>query len=149
MQAETEHQSKHHRHAHRKHMARMYLIGILALICAADVLLFWFTFSQHNPWRIMVGLMFGQVVGSILLLGGIWKRNPWARYVLVVLNFGVISIFAMQALFLTGRPEVGDQRMLSLIWIAIGLLTIANTWLIRSKRIQYLATQPGSGGWRA
>jgi predicted membrane channel-forming protein YqfA (hemolysin III family) len=149
MQAETEHQSKHHRHAHRKRMARIYLIGILALICTADVLLFWFTFSQHNPWRIMVGLMFGQVIGSILLLGGIWQRNPWARYVLAVLNFGVIAIFAMQALYLNGRPEVGDQRMLSLIWIAVGLLTIANTWLIRSKRIQYLATQPGSGGWRA
>jgi hypothetical protein len=127
-------------------MARVYLVGILILICSADALLFWFTFSQHNPWRILVGLMFGQVTGSILLLAGIWNRMPWARYVLMVLIFGVISIFAMQALYLSGRPEVGDQRMLTLIWAAVGLLIIANTWLIRSKRIQYLASQPGAAG---
>jgi hypothetical protein len=127
-------------------MARMYLVGILILICAADALLFWFTCSQHNPWRILVGFMFGQVSGSLLLLAAVWQRMPWARYVLMTLIFGVISIFAMQALYLAGRPEVGDQRMLSLIWAAVGLLVIANTWLIRSKRIQYLASQPGAAG---
>jgi predicted membrane channel-forming protein YqfA (hemolysin III family) len=146
MSDDSHHQSKFHKHAHRKLMARVYLVGILILICAADALLFWFTLSQHNPWRILIGLMFGQVTGSILLFAGIWNRMPWARYVLMVLIFGVISIFAMLALYLSGRPEVGDQRMLTLIWAALGLLVIANTWLIRSKRIQYLASQPGAAG---
>lgn len=145
MSDDTNHHSKHHKHAHRKKMARVYLVGILLLLCAADALLFWFSFSQHNPWRILVGLMFGQAFASILLLVGIWKRLPWARYVLAVLIFGVITIFALQALTLSGRPEIAAQ-MLAVIWTAIGLLVIANTWLIRSKRIQYLASQPGSGG---
>jgi hypothetical protein len=146
MSEDAQHHSKHHRHAHRKKMARVYLIGIFLLLCAADALLFWFSFSQHNPWRMLVGLMFGQVISSILLLAAIWQRLPWARYVLTVLIFSVITIFAMQALYLTGRPELGNQSVLSVIWIAVGLLVIANTWLIRSKRIQYLASQPGSGG---
>ena len=124
----------------------MYLVGIAILIGIADVFLFTFSFSQHNPWRVLVGVLFGQVAGSALLLAGIWNRNPWARYVLLVLNFAVIMIFAMMALYLSGRPEVGDQRILTWVWLAVGLLVVANTWLIRSKRIQYLATQPGSGG---
>jgi peptidoglycan/LPS O-acetylase OafA/YrhL len=148
MSEDTLHHSKHHRHAHRKKMARIYLAGIFALLCAADAVLFWFSFSQHNPWRILVGLMFGQVIGSVLLLAGIWKRLPWARYVLAILIFGVIAIFSLQALYLMGRPEIGDPRILNVIWIAIGFLVIANTWLIRSKRIQYLASQPGAGDGR-
>jgi predicted membrane channel-forming protein YqfA (hemolysin III family) len=146
MQAETEHQSKYHRHAHRKRMARIYLVGIAILIGLADVFLFTFAFSRHNPWRILVGILFGQVAGCALLVAGIWNRNSWARYVLLVLNFVVISIFAMIALYFSGRPEMGDQRILTWVWSAVGLLVIANTWLIRSKRIQYLASQPGSGG---
>ena len=127
-------------------MARIYLVGIFLLLAAADALLFWFSFSQHNPWRMTVGLMFGQVISSVLLLAGIWQRQPWARYVLAILIFGTITIFAMQALYLTGRPEIGNPNILSVIWIAVALLVAANTWLIRSKRIQYLASQPGSGG---
>lgn len=94
----------------------------------------------------MVGLMFGQAVSSILLLAAIWNRLPWARYVLAILLFGVIGLFAMEALYLSGRPEIGDHQMLTVIWTAVALLVLANTWLIRSKRIQYLASQPGSGG---
>jgi len=146
MSDDTQQHSKHHRHTHRKKMARAYLIGILALLCVADAILFWFSFSVHNPWRWLVGLMFGQGISSILLLSGIWNRLPWARYVLAILIFGIITIFALQALYLTGRPEIGDPNILSVVWIAIGLLVIANTWLIRSKRIQYLSSQPGSGG---
>ena len=127
-------------------MARVYLVIIFALICAANALLFWFTFSQHNPWRWLVGLMFGQFIGTVLLLCGIWTRNPWARYVLVILLFAIISTFVLQSLVLTGRPEFGDNSSPTIIWTAVGLLIIANTWLIRSKRIQYLASQPGSGG---
>lgn len=127
-------------------MARVYLIGISAILCAADALLFWFSFSQHNPWPMLVGLMFGQAISSILLIAGIWQRLPWARYVLTVLLFAVIAIFSMEALYLSGRPELGEQHILAIIWTSVGLLVIANTWLIRSKRIQYLASQPGSGG---
>jgi hypothetical protein len=124
----------------------MYLVGIAALICVADALLFWYSFSQHNPWRFLAGFMFGQTVGSFLLLAGIWKRMPWARYVLAVLIFVVISMYSLQALYLVGMPDAIDQRTVTLIWIAMGLLIAANTWLIRSKRIQYLASQAGSGG---
>jgi predicted membrane channel-forming protein YqfA (hemolysin III family) len=146
MSEDTEHHSKHHKHAHRKKMARIYLVGIFLMLCAADALLFWFSFSQHNPWPLMVGLMFGHAVSSIFLLAGIWKRMPWPRYVLAILNFGVISIFALEALYLMGRPEAGDPRILNLVWVSIGFLVVANTWLIRSKRIQYLASQPGAAG---
>lgn len=146
MSDDTQHHSKHHRHAHRKKMARIYLVGIGLLLIAADVLLFWFTFSQHNPWRMLVGVMFGQVISSVLLLSGVWSRLPWARYVLAVLIFAVIGIFSLQALYLMGRPEVQDSNVLNVVWTAIALLVAANTWLIRSKRIQYLASQPGSGG---
>src|SRR5688572_22471775 len=98
---------RHHRHAHRKRMARIYLIGIFALLSSAHALLFWFCVSHHNPWRMMVGLMVGEVISTTLLLAGIWKRLPWARYVLSTLIFGVIAFFSLQALYLSGRPEVG------------------------------------------
>jgi len=127
-------------------MARIYLVGIALLICAADALLFQYSVSQHNPWRPLVGFMFGQAVGSFLLLAGIWKRMPWARYVLAILIFAVISIYSTQALYLIGRPDAIDQSTVTMIWIAMGLLVAANTWLIRSKRIQYLASQASSGG---
>jgi predicted membrane channel-forming protein YqfA (hemolysin III family) len=127
-------------------MARTYLVGITLLICAADALLFWYSFSQHNPWRQLVGFMFGQAIGSFLLVAGIWKRMPWARYVLAILIIVVITVFSLQALYLIGMPDAIDQRTVTLIWIAVGLLVAADTWLIRSKRIQYLASQSSSGG---
>jgi len=127
-------------------MARVYLVGIFGLVCAANAILFWFTFSQLNPWRSLVGVMFGQFLSTVLLLCGIWKRLPWARYVLATLLIAVVSLFGLVTLMLVNEPEVGGQGILGLIWFALGLLIIADTWLIRSKRIQYLASQPGSGG---
>jgi len=146
MNDDPHHSNGHHRHSHRKRMARIYLLGICGLFCLSDAILFWYTFSQHNPWRILIGVMFGEFVGTALLIGGIWRRSPWSRYVLIVLRFGVIGIYAMLTLYLTGRPEMGNQQVMTLIWIAVGLMVCGNTWLIRTRRIQYLASQAGSGG---
>jgi hypothetical protein len=138
--------STHHRHAHRKRTARIYLTIIFGLLCAANSILFWFTFSAHNPWRMLLAVMFGHTLASTLLMGAIWNRQEWARYVLIALLFAVAAIFTLVLLYIGSKPELSAPRVLTLMGTGIGLIIISNTWLIRSRRIRYLATPPGSGG---
>ena len=126
-------------------MARIYLAAISVLIVLADVLLFFFVFSEHNPWELLVAVLFGQAVSAPLLMAGIYRRKNWARFVLIAVIFLVIAIFTLAAVYIGSRQEYQNSYQIAGVLIAVGLLTIANTWLIRSKRIQHLARMGQSG----
>lgn len=146
MTAETS-TSSQHRHTHRKRAARIYLLVIFAMLTVANAYLIWFTFSPYNPWRGLIALMVGESIGSALLIVSIWRRQPWARYVLILLLFGAVCAFATAALYIgQNREFAAESQIIAGIWGAVALHAGSATWLIRSKRIQYLATQPGSGG---
>jgi len=129
----------HSRHSHRKRMAKIYLALISVLICAGDSLLLHFVFSDHNPSPVLLGFLVGQIGSTPFLIASICRRRSWARFVLIGLLFAIAGIFALAAVYIGSTTEYFDPRYLVSITVAVGLLMIANTWLIRSKRIQHLA----------
>lgn len=132
-----------HSHLYRRRAARIYLVGILLLIGAADALLARFALHPRSPW--LLGVLFGQSLSSTLLLIGVWRRQMWSRYVLIGVLFGTIAIFSLAALMLNSTPEIPLRPALVMLVPGIASLIAANTWLIVSKRIQYLATPAASG----
>ena len=136
----------HSRHSHRKRVARIYLACIALLLMAADAILLWFSFSPQSPSRLLVGVVILQVMASGLLIGAVWARQGWARYVLGGLLLGVGAAFAMTVLTLGSRPGAAEKSMLLLVSVAVAQLIGAAAWLLASRRIRYLATAPGSGG---
>ena len=133
------------RHSQRKRIARMYLVAIAAMILVADAMLFHFVFSDKNPWEPLIGILFGQAVSAPLLIVAIWRRLNWARFVLIAVLFVVVGIFGLAALYTNSEIEYQDRWQLAAVAIALGILTLANTWLIRSKRIQHLARMGQAG----
>jgi len=134
------------RHSRRKRIARLYLCVIVLLVAAADVLFVRFAFSEANPFRTLIGLLFGQILASVLLVFGVWQRLAWARYVLMVLLAVMTGIFGMVALVLGSRPDLATSKTYALLTGGIFLLLVANAWLLFSKRLHYLAASGGTGG---
>jgi len=138
--------NSHHRHAHRKRTARLFLGGIAILLIAANAVFFWFALGVYCPWKLLPGFLLGQALGSALLIAGVWRRMGWARFVLAGLLFFTIGLISLCALTIVSKPEYKNQASFIGLASGIALMIAAVTWLIRSRRIRYLATPPGSGG---
>lgn len=136
----------HHSHAHRKRIARFYLIGVFLLIIIADALLLRFAFSMWNPWRTLIGLLIGQTMASTLLIIGMWRRQSWSRYVLIALLWVMIGIISLLTLVIGSNPLWANPRVYLILGTGLLLLILANTWVIISKRLQFLVTAPSSAG---
>jgi peptidoglycan/LPS O-acetylase OafA/YrhL len=135
------------RHTHRKRMARIYLAVISAIILVADLIFLRFVFSDYNPWgELLVGVLVGQMASTPLLIAAIYRRLYWARFVLIGMLFVVLSLFALVAVFMQSAGEYRNLPEIIGIGIGVIMVTIANTWLIRSKRIQHLARMGQIGG---
>lgn len=137
---------RHHSHSHRKRVARFYLAGVLLLIITADALLLRFAFSNWNPWRMLIGLLFGQLMASMLLIVGMWRRQGWSRYVLIAVLWIMIGIFSLVALVIGSNPQIANVRVYIVLGTGLLLLILANVWVIVSKRLQFLVTAPSSSG---
>jgi Na+/proline symporter len=148
MSSPANHQPEsHRRHSHRKSQARLQLIGVFALLVTAFVILFMFALNpEYNRWRILIGLLFGAAVACTLLIGAVWQRQNWARYVLIVAVLGLIAIFGLTLIFLISEPVESSSQATTLVGASIGLLLCVSGWLMFSRRIRYLTTPPGSGG---
>jgi len=143
MSAQTSH---HTRHQSRKRSARIFLCCITVIVVAADVMLLRFAFGQDSPSRALVGVLMLQSLSTLLLMGALWTRQAWARYVMIAMLFGVAAVFGLVALSKAQTLPKGERSELAPVAGAVVLLLVANTWLIRSRRIQYLSLPPGSGG---
>lgn len=125
----------------------MQLLGIVALVVVAFVLLFTFGVNkEYNRWQYLNGIFLGGAIGNGILLVSMWQRRPWARYVLFVGLLAVMVVSAMFLIFMLGDPNDVGSPGVKLLASGVGLLALAAFWVIFSKRIKYLTTPPGSGG---
>ena len=136
----------HHSHAHRKRLARIYLAIVAVFLAATSVLLWRFAVDPFSPRPVFIGLVFGYALAAALLLIGVVRRTGWARYVLIGLNWLMLSGFGLLALNIGSDRSYGFRRTCKLLGPPLVLLVAANTWLIHSKRIRHLVTPPPSGG---
>jgi hypothetical protein len=128
-----------HTRQSRKRAARWYLAAIAGLVLVADLALLHFVFSDENPWEFLISIVVGQFASTPLLVAGIWRRLGWARLFLIVLLFFVAAVFTIVAVAMGWRTESRDVVEIAKLGTAVVLLLGANTWLVRSRRIQYLA----------
>lgn len=138
--------SDRHLHLHRKRTARLSLAAIFFLLAVSDAALARYTLGAQNPWPLLIGVLLGYTLSGLLLIAAIWRRRPWARYVLIALLWAVVGVYSLVALILGSQPQLRPNRSLLLIGIGVVLIVASNVWLISSRRIRYLASIPSSGG---
>jgi hypothetical protein len=112
----------------------------------AELLLWYFTNHRLNPWPFLRGHVVGSALATTLLIVAIWRRNLWARYVLIVFLWYLIAVFGIVALVVGGDQYKMERKPLVAAVSALAIYLGANILLICSRRIQYLAQPPGSGG---
>ena len=136
----------HSRHTHRKIVARLWLLLIFLFLRGADVLLIWFAFHPFNPWPSLRGLSIGSAIGTTALFVGLWRRSSWTRYVLVSVIIITGIVFALPYLIFLDNPVAGDEEPKKAVLAGVVVYFLCAVPLIRSRRIHYLASSPGSGG---
>lgn len=136
----------HSRHARRKLIARLWLVLIFLFLRGADVLLVWFAFHPFNPWPSLKGLAIGSAITTTALLIGLWRRSAWTRYVLVGVIVFTGILFALPYMIFLNNPVVGDEEPKKAVLTGVIVYFLCAVPLIRSRRIHYLASSPGSGG---
>jgi peptidoglycan/LPS O-acetylase OafA/YrhL len=137
---------KQHRHRHRRRTARLFLLLVFVALSLAEVLLWHFTNQRTNPWPFLRGHVIGSALATTALLVGIWRRQLWTRYVLIVFLWYLIGIFGIVVTVITSGEYMMDRRSVVAAVIGVALYLACNIVLIRSRRIQHLAQPAGSGG---
>lgn len=136
----------HHRHMHRRRVARIMLFLVFCALTAAELLLWYFTTHRVNPWPFLQGHVVGSALVTTVLLVALWQRNFWARYILIVILWYLVAVFGIVVLVIAGEEFRVDLAPVSAAVGALLLYISSNILLIRSRRIQQLAQPPGSGG---
>jgi hypothetical protein len=137
---------KQQRHRHRRRTARLLLVLVFLALTVAELLLWYFTNHRSNPWPFLRGHVIGSALATTALLIGIWRRTLWARYVLIVFLWYLISLFGIVVTVITSGEQFMDRRAVIAAIVAVVLYLASNILIIRSRRIQHLAQPAGSGG---
>ena len=124
---------------HRKRVARGLLLMIFLGLRVADCLLFWYLSRPGNASALMSGAVVGSILWTTTLLGAIWRRQSWARYVLITFNCGFIALFSYPVLVAWGTRELAPTFEYQLIITAVVLYSTATALLVCSRRIRHLA----------
>ena len=135
-----------HRQRHRRRMARVFVILMFLGFSLAEALLWYFTNHRLNPWPMLRGQVVGSALATTALLVALWQRKFWARYVLIIFVWYLVSIFGIVALVVAGEEYKIERRPVVAAATAVLIYVCINIVLICSHKIQHLARPPGSGG---
>jgi hypothetical protein len=133
-------------HRQRRRSARLMLVLLFVTFSVAEALLWYFTNHRLNPWPFLRGHVVGGALITTVLLVGVWRRNLWARYVLIMFLWYLIAVFGIVAIVITNGADPIERRPAGAAITGTMLYLCGNVLLIRSRRLQHLAQPPGSGG---
>jgi hypothetical protein len=129
-------------HKKRRKQARLLIFVAFILVRLGDPLLLLYSFQPLNPTPLLRGLVIGGIVSTTACFAVVWRRQIWARYLLIALLWLLMALFSVPAILAMGNNEMA---LLSPYWmtlLAVLFYGIANTLLIRSRRIrQFVAPQ--------
>lgn len=131
--------------AHRKRVARCYLIIVLLAMRGADCLLFWFLSLPGYASAVHSGAIVGSFLWTTALFIGIWKRQSWARYIMIAFNWAFIALFSYPLFVAWGRRELSLALPFLLLGGGVLLYVGATALLVCSKRIRHLAAMSTIG----
>jgi len=98
----------------RKLVARIWLCFTFIILTGAHYFFYRFSADPLNTFALTRGLTFGCVLWTTVLLGVVWMRHAWGRYVLITLICLAIVVFGLVALMLNNQsvdPIPGPVRM--------------------------------------
>lgn len=127
----------------RRRRGRTWLALILVVLTVANLSLGYYCAHRMNPWPVLLGLVVGGMLTQLLLIVAIWRRQPWARYVLIFYLWAAIGVFGIAILSLTNDLSRIDRKPFAAAVAGVCLYLLANVWIIRSRSVQHIA-QPGS-----
>ena len=129
----------------RLRQARIAVVMLFFALRAGDVGLWLFCTNPANPLQGLAGLVIGSILATTVLLVSLWRRSPWARYILMLVIWLAIAIFSAPGLMLIGG-DMGVSRR-SLVPLVAGVLCYAavNVALMFSRRLHRLGTPRGCG----
>jgi len=133
----------HQTHRHRRRIARYYLVALFIAMRIADVLLWFYTFHEMNPWPLLRGLVAGSALATTLLLLSISRRQMWARYSLMFFIWFHVVVFSTCLLVAIEEPQLIFRRPIAAGLAGLFIYIISNIVIIRSKKIQSLAHSGG------
>lgn len=125
--------------AHRKRVARVYLIVALLAMRGADVLLFLYLSLPGYSSALHIGAIVGSLLWTTALFVGVWMRHSWARYVLIAFNCVFIALFNYPLFVAWGMREFRFTPPVQFLLAGVLLYAGATTLLVCSKRIRHLA----------
>ena len=133
---------------HRKLRARIWLCAVFLVLTAAPYFFYRFSIDRLNTFAVTRGMTFGCVLWTTVLLGAMWLRHGWARYVLIsLLCLGVVG-FGLIALMLAKEsvdPLPGPVRA---VVCGMGLYVLALIPLGASRSLRYLLALAHGGRLR-
>ena len=123
--------------------ARIWICVLFLLLSGADYLLMRFIYDPGNPMVSMTGmapllnaLAVLAALGSKVLLIGIWRRLPWARYALATLLALSIAGFSLMLIVILGTNLPRPKGLVKKPVLALGLQALALVPLARSRSIR-------------
>lgn len=127
----------------RRKAARRLLVLLIPLLLLSQVLLALYAMTRFNQHHWLVGVIPGVTVAMVLLVYAIWRRSPWARYVLLALICVEATTFSLSVL---GNKSTSDYSPgEAYLTSGSGILTLIAVGVIlsRSRRMRYLSSPAG------
>ncbi len=116
--------------------ARLWIGVLFLLLAGADYLLLRFSYDPFNPIPLLTGLAILSALGTKMMLIGMWRRLPWARYALATLLVLSIAGFSMVLFYIAGGNMPRSQGLLKKPVLGIALQALALVPLARSRSIR-------------
>lgn len=116
--------------------ARLWIGVLFLLLAGADYMLLRFSYDPFNPIPLLTGLAILSALGSKVMLIGMWRRLPWARYALATLLVLSIAGFSMVLFYIAGGNLPRPQGLLKKPVLGIALQALALVPLARSRSIR-------------
>ena len=121
----------------RKIRARIWLCVVLLLLTGAHYYFYRFSIDRLNTYPVAQGLTFSCVLWTTVVLGAMWLRHGWARYLLIALIcLGIVS-FSWIMLLLRGEslnplPELTRVVVYGLLLYTAALVPLGASRALRA-----------------
>lgn len=116
--------------------ARIWIVVVFVMLCAADYLLLTFTYDPFNPLPMLSGVAILSALCTKVLLIGMWRRLAWARYTLITALFASLMAFAIVMFIMVGGKAPRPAGLLKKPIAAMALQALALIPLGTSRSIR-------------
>ena len=120
----------------RKLKARLWLTLIFLILSGAHYCFYRYSIDPLNSVAVMRGVTFGCVLWTSVLLGVVWFRQAWARYLLIALVCLAIIGFGVSALVLGNESSQPLPNLMHLVIGGLILYAVALVPLGISRSLQ-------------